>query len=447
MKKTNHSGLPCNPNAERMVLGFLILDDSQFEVIAESLTSDDFSLEAHQRLWRRMGDVHRRGARIDRITLHDELERHNEAESCGGLSYIISLDDTMPHFPNVDQYVAILKERSLLRKTIITLEAVVDRCMLAQDGATEVLAEAGTLLATLSEGSEKSGQWLNPGEVMQAHPGGLNGFLQPPNGGIGIPTPWAGLTKSLCGLHRGDLFLVAGRPSMGKSIVGMQLAQHAAMGGEGVAVFSLEMTKDSLVQRMIAATAGVDAQRLRTGKLDREERRRVTEAASAIEGLPLWIDDSRARTMPAITSALRKRMARATIRLVVIDHLQLMRGIGRFENNHQEFSEISHSLKHMAGQFDVTVILLSQLNRECEKASRRPHLADLKETGSLEEDADVVLFIHRPEQYNRQDPALRGQAEFIVGKQRNGPTGKLKMVFEHSYQRFVESATQEGGEE
>jgi replicative DNA helicase len=231
---------------------------------------------------------------------------------------------------------------------------------------------------------------------------------------------------------------------MGKSITAMQMAQHTAERGEGVAVFSLEMTKVDLVKRMISATAGVDFQSVRTGRMDREERRRAAEAADAIDTLPLWIDETRARTIPAITSALRKRIAKYAIRIVVIDHLQLMRGNGRFDTPHHEFSEISHALKHLAGQFDVTVILLSQLNRECEKANRRPNLADLRETGSLEEDADVVLFVHRPEQFNRQDPSLRGQAEFIIAKQRNGPTGKLKMTFEGKYQRFVESTESNG---
>jgi replicative DNA helicase len=234
---------------------------------------------------------------------------------------------------------------------------------------------------------------------------------------------------------------------MGKSIVAMQLAHHSAKHGEGVAVFSLEMTKESLVQRLIAAVGSVDAQQLRTGCLDKEERARVMEAVRAIESLPLWIDDTGARTMPAIISGLRKLMARNSIRVVVIDHMQLMKGVGRFESRHQELSEISHALKHLATRMEVTVILVSQLNRECEKSGRRPQLADLKETGSLEEDADIVMFVHRPEQYNRQDRTLHGQAEFIVSKHRNGPTGKRSMLFQEEFQRFVEVTNQEGIDE
>jgi len=319
--------------------------------------------------------------------------------------------------------------------------------MSAQDGASDILADAEAALSSLSNSGRGRTEWLNPGDVMKAHSGGLNGFLTPPNGGVGVATPWVKLTEYLCGLQRGDLFLVAGRPSMGKSIVGMQLAHCAAMAGNGVAVLSLEMSKESLVRRMISAVGSIDYQKLRTGKLDREERGRALAAATSVESLPLWIDDSHCRTIPAVTAALRRRIAESPTRVVVLDHLQLMKGMGRFEGRHQELSEISHSLKHLARQLDVTVILVSQLNRECEKEKRRPQLADLKETGSLEEDADVVLFIHRPEQFDRQDKSLRGKAEFIVGKQRNGPTGKLKMHFQHEFQRFTEVASELEGDE
>jgi replicative DNA helicase len=447
MNKRTENGLPCNVDAERFVLGSILLDYNQFELIAGTLSDDDFALEKHRRIWRRINDLNSRGEPIDRVTVADELTKHNELESCDGLTYLVSLDDGMPQIPNLDGYVRIVQEKSTLRRTIFAAQGLINRCTLASDGAEEILAEAEAMLSKLSEGRGKHGQWVNPGEVIKTYPGGLNAFIQPARGGIGVPTPWKSLDKATCGLHSGDLFLVAGRPSMGKSVVGMQIAYHAAMHGEDAAVFSLEMTKASLVRRLIAAVAPVDAQRLRIGCLDKEERARVAEAIGFIESLPLWIDDTRARTMPAVTSALRKLMARHPVRLVVIDHLQLMKGVGRFESRHQELSEISHALKHLAGQMGITVILLSQLNRECEKAARRPQLSDLKETGSLEEDADVVLFVHRPEQYNRQESALRGQAEFIVGKQRNGPTGKLAMLFQHEYQRFVEVTTEQGPDE
>lgn len=360
-------GLPRNLDAERWVLGSIMLDDAQFEIVADSLNDNDFSLEKHRRIWQRMTDLHGRGDAIDRVTLANELQKHSELESCDGIGYLVSLDDGLPQIYNLESYVRIVQENSVLRKTIYAAQALIERCMSARDGSQEILMEAEAALLKLSEAGAKHGQWMNPGEVMQAYPGGINAFMEPPRGGAGIATPWPGLTKVLCGLHRGDLFLVAGRPSMGKTIVGLAMGHHAAVHGEGVAVFSLEMAKDSLIRRLISAVGSVDAQRFRTGCLDREERRKVAEAASQIRAIPLWIDDTRARTISAVTSALRKLAAKHPVRSVIIDHLQLMKGVGRFESRHHELSEISHSLKHLAGQMDITVILLSQLNRECEK--------------------------------------------------------------------------------
>jgi replicative DNA helicase len=431
-------GLPRNLDAERFVLGSILLDGEQYALVSGALTSDDFSLEKHRRIFNRMGELHGRGEPIDRVTVHNELDRHKEAESCGGLSYLVSLDEGLPQIPNLDAYIRILREKSTLRRAIFAAQHLINRCFEATDGAAEILADAEALLSKLADGQQVHGQWLRPGEVIVAHPGGINAFMQPPRGGAGTPTPWPKLNDDLCGLHRGDLVLVAGRPSMGKSVIGMQLAHHTAACGEGAAVFSLEMTKDSLVRRLISAVGCIDAQRFRIGCLDREERRKAAEAMAQIESLPLFIDDTRARTMPAVTSALRKLIARHPVRLVIIDHLQLMKGAGRFESRHHELSEISHSLKHLAGELDVTIVLLSQLNRDCEKEARQPRLSDLRDSGSLEEDADVVLFVHRPEQFRRNDLTLKGKTDFIIGKQRNGPTGKRNMLFQHEFQRFVE---------
>ena len=399
-------------------------------------------MRPHRLIFRRMGDLNSRGEAIDRVTVVNELRRHSELESAGGLSAIVSLDDGIPQLPHLDRYVAILQEKSLLRRAIFAAEHLKNRCLMAQDGAGEILSDAEAMLNNLADGRQQHGQWLNPGQVMQNYPGGFNAFVNPPRGGTGIPTPWAKINSSTCGLHAGDLFIVGGRPSMGKSIIAMAIGHHAATLGHGAAIFSLEMTKESLVRRLISAIGSVDAQRLRAGCLDREERQCVAQAAAQIEDLPLYIDDTRARTIPTMTSALRKLKARHPVRLVVVDHLQLMCGMGRVESRHHELSAIAHSLKHLAGQFDVTVLLLSQLNRECEKSNRRPQLADLKESGSIEEDADIVMFVHRPEQFNREDRSLKGLAEFIIAKQRSGPVGKVKMLFQHSYQRFVETTDQ-----
>jgi replicative DNA helicase len=310
--------------------------------------------------------------------------------------------------------------------------------MAGTEDPDEIATEASVALAKLVDDGKEDGSWMKPGDVMRGYPGGINAFMEPPNGGIGIPTPWPKLTKALCGLQPGDLFLVAGRPSMGKSIVAMELAKHAATHGVGAAVFSLEMTREALVRRLISAEAGIDFQRLRTSAMSSEERRRAAEAAAHIAEIPLWINETGARTVSAITSSLRKRAVRDSVKLVVIDHLQLMKSAGRVESRHLELSEISHALKCWARKMGITVVLVSQLNRDCERANRLPQLADLKETGALEEDADVVLFVHRQEQYDREHPELHGLADFIIGKQRNGPIGKFRMSFQSQFQRFVE---------
>lgn len=352
----------------------------------------------------------------------------------------MDLTTGLPQFLKLDTHIRILQEKSTLRRTIAACEHLKNRCLLEDGNAQDILAEAEAVLGKLGDGHQQHGTWLTPAEVISSFPGGVNAFMSPNRGGSGVPAPWPALTATLCGLQKGELVLIAARPSMGKSVAAMQSAHHAAKRGHGVAFFSLEMTKEALVRRLISAIGNVDAQRLRSGMLNAEERGRALRAATEIDGLPLWIDDTRARTLPAITSALRRLRTQQSVEVVFIDHLQLMKSIGRTESRHQELSEISHSLKHLAVEFGLTVLLLSQLNRECEREKRRPQLSDLRECGSLEEDGDVVLFIHRPEQYNRQDASLRGIAEFIIAKQRNGPTGKLPMSFLHAYQRFEERA-------
>jgi replicative DNA helicase len=424
-------GLPANLDAERLVLGSILMEETLYPEVAAVLEVNDFSLEKHRRIMQRMGELYERGEHIDRVTVANELKKHGELER-DRVSYLCSLDQDLPRLANFDGYVRIVAEKSTLRRAIFTAEKIKNRCLLAEDNPAEILADAEALLAKLGEKRQPHGQWLNPGEVIASYPGGPNAFFTPTRGGSSVETPWPSVTAPLCGLQSGDLVLIAGRPSMGKSVAGMQIAHCAAKAEHGVAFFSLEMTKYSLIRRLIASVGGIDAQKLRSGTLTTEERVRAARAASEIRDLPLWIDDTRARTIPAVIAALRKLMAVHPVRLCVIDHLQLMKCVGRSESRHQELSEISHSLKHLAGEFGVTVVLLSQLNRDCEREKRRPQLADLKETGSLEEDADVVLFIHRPQQYNRQDPKLRGAAEFIIAKQRNGPTGKLNMLFQHA---------------
>ena len=433
-------GLPGNVDAERFVLGSVLLDDTVFDQVS-ILSSDDFSLEKHRRIYRRMGELQARGERIDRVTVYNELKKYGEAESCDGLSYLVSLDDGMPHIPNLDSYVRIVQEKAVLRHTIFAAQHLINRCSQAEDSAADILVDCQRTLDALSDETRKKGDWATPTEVVKNYPGGPHGFVTRKQGGIGIATPWPPVTETLGGgLHKGELLIGAGRPSMGKTVIAMQIAHKAAQNGHGVAVFSLEMSKESLTERLLCGVARVDYQKLRAGYLNGEEKDRLLSAAVDVETVPLHIDDTGARTLSAITAALRRLCAKTSIEVVVVDHLQLMKSGGNLqrEQRHHQLAEILHDFKHLAGKLGVAFVVLSQLNRLCEIENRPPQLSDLKETGAAEENADVVMFVHRPERYakNHDRADLRGHAEFIIAKQRNGPTGFKPMVFLDRFQLF-----------
>jgi len=437
--------LPANPDAERFVLGQIQLDGELFPEVAGALDPEDFSLEKHRRIFARMKDLYDRGEKIDRVTLSNELQKQRQIESVGGFSYLVSLDEGLPAVRNLDSYIRIVKEKSTLGRAMVACQRIIDDCANAQDEAEDILASATAVLERVRErGASNRSGWATAYDVARTN---LDALLPTRHTAAGMRTPWPHLTEMTSGFSPGDLVVVAGRPSMGKSVIGMQQALTTAQTGAAVAFVSLEMSKPSLVRRLIAGIARVDAHRARSGFLDEVERRRALEAAADLENLPLYIDDSGTHTPVAVSAALRKVRARAKIGLVVIDHLQLMRVTGRAESRHGELGEIVHGFKRLATQMECVVMILSQLNRTCEQERRRPTLADLKECGAIEEDADTVLFVHRPEMYKRDDRSLRGVAELIVAKQRNGPTGKIPLTFQHGYQIFEEATRGTGGDD
>ncbi|MCC6860279.1 MAG: replicative DNA helicase [Bryobacterales bacterium] len=432
-------GLPASLEAERFVLGSILLDGELYVQAAGVLEADDFSLESHRRIFTRMGELQERGENIDRITLANELMRHSQLESCGGLSYLVSLDDGLPRISNLDSYIRIVKDKSTLRRVIMSSQQLINRCLIGEESPEEILAGAEETLLRLSDAQIRSGL-VRPRQVIEEYQGGLNAFLDPSKRIKGISTGYTKLDEMTGGLHRGELVILAARPSMGKTALALNIAQHVSVKlKKAVAVFSLEMSKESLLTRMLCSLARVDGQRFRIGYLDAEERRRLQAAATELVETPLYIDDTAGANLMDIHAKIRRlQQSEREVGLVVVDYLQLMSGRGRFENRNQEISSISRGFKLLAKELNVPMLVLSQLSRapETRQGDHRPQLSDLRESGSIEQDADVVAFIFRPEFYRRDDESLRGLAEVMVAKQRNGPVGKVDLTFLHQYTKF-----------
>jgi replicative DNA helicase len=435
-------GLPCNLDAERFVLGSIMMDDAQFVQVAGALQADDFSLEKHRRIFQRMGELSERAERIDRVTVANELLRYNELESCDGLTYLVSLDDGLPHIYNLDSYVRIVKDKSILRRIIFTSQHLMNRCLVAEEDPEQILAGAEESLLKLGDSRMKTGL-ASPAQVIEDYQGGLNAFLDPSKRIKGISTGYTRLDEMSGGLHAGELIILAARPSMGKTALALNIAQHVATRlNETVAIFSLEMSKESLLTRMLCATARVDSQRFRAGYLNQDERRKLQAAVAQLVEAPLFIDDTAGASLMEMHAGLRRLQQQRKLGLVVVDYLQLMSGRGRFENRNQEISTISRGMKLLAKELHVPMLVLSQLSRapETRQGDHRPQLSDLRESGSIEQDADLVAFIFREEVYKRDREDLRGLAELIVAKQRNGPIGKIDLVFLHQLTKFENRA-------
>jgi replicative DNA helicase len=443
---TTEKGLPTNVDAERFVLGSIMLDDSLYIQAAGELEPDDFSLDKHRRIFRRMGELQERGETIDRITIANELMKFNELEACDGITYLVSLDDGLPQIPNLDAYIRIVKDKAVLRRIIFASQHMMNRALLGEEEPDEILSGAEETLLKLGEARVKSGL-LDPGQILQDYEGGINAFLDPSKRIKGISTGFAKFDELTGGLHGGDLCIVAARPSMGKTALALNIAQHVALKlKQTVAIFSLEMSRESLLTRMLCSAARVDSQRFRAGYLTQEERRKLNHALHELVEAPLYIDDTPGIHMMDIHAKLRRLQAERKLGLVIVDYLQLMGARGRFENRNQEVSALSRGMKQLAKEMNVPMMVLSQLSRavETRQGDHRPQLSDLRESGSIEQDADVVGFIFREEVYHREREDLRGLAELIIAKQRNGPVGTVNLVFLHAQTKFENRAEDTG---
>ena len=443
MATTDYSlahSLPANVEAKRSILGAILLDNLAYNQAAEHLKPEDFSLDSHRRLYTRMVDLAESSRPIDMITLVEELERSKELEAIGDVGYISGLVDGVPDRPSIEHYIKIVRDKALLRGLIHAANAAIARAAEQSDPAEEVLNDAEAAIFQLSEKRIGRG-FMDVQEIVKESFGSVDALLQRGQRITGLATHYTDLDEMTSGFQRSDLVIIAARPSMGKTAFALNIAENAAIEDQKVVgVFSLEMSREALLLRLLCSRARVDSHKMRTGSLWRDDMTKVVRAMEDLAHAPIFIDDTPGIAMSEMRAKARRLMqSQGRLDLLIVDYLQLMSGGGkRYENRTQEVSAISRGLKGLAKELRVPVIALSQLSRapESRGGDHRPQLSDLRESGSIEQDADVVAFIFREEVYKQDDPDLQGKAELIIAKQRNGPTGKVSLAFLKNSTRF-----------
>ncbi len=428
---------PQNLEAESSVLGGILLDNEAINRVLELIMPEDFYRESHRKIFRAMIGLSDRNEPIDIITLSDSLKARGELEAVGGAAYLASLNDFVPTAANIAYYARIVREKAILRQLISAATEIATRGFEDQGNVDEFLDAAEKVIFDISEKKVKS-SFMKLGDMMKDSIKMVERLYERKEMVTGVPTGFKDLDKLTSGLQPSDLIVVAGRPSMGKTAFCLNIATHAAFAGTGVAIFSLEMAKEQLGLRMLCCEARVDNSKVRSGYLADREFPKLVMAAGRLAEAPIYIDDTPAISVLELRAKAR-RLARdreKKLGLIVVDYLQLMRGMGTANNREQEISEISRSLKALAKELAMPVIAISQLNRRVEdRADRRPMMADLRESGAIEQDADVIAFIYRDEVYNQKSDD-RGKAEVIVAKQRNGPIDTVRLAFLSEYTRF-----------
>jgi replicative DNA helicase len=428
-------GLPSNVEAERSILGAILLDNAVCNQAIELLRRDDFFLDSHRRIFDKMVALSERLMPIDLITLSDELRRAGEFEQIGGATYIASLIDGVPRTDTIEPYAKLVKQKSMLRKLISASQQIVSLAFEEEDDADMIIDKAERMIFEIAEDRVRQGfQYI--GDVAHRRLEQIEQMAGRPEMITGVPTGFTDFDRMTSGLQRQELIVIAARPSMGKTALALNMAQYAAKNANVVGIFSLEMSAEQLVSRLLCSEARVDAHRLRTGYLNREEWARLADALRRLCETKVFIDDSAAVSVMEMRAKCRRLKAEHGLDMLIVDYLQLMAGRGRIESRQQEVSQISRDLKGLAKELDIPVVALSQLSRAPEQRSEhKPQLSDLRESGAIEQDSDVVCFIYREELYNPTDEN-QGTAELIIGKQRNGPTGMVQLAFLKEFTRF-----------
>ena len=443
-------GLPASIDAERSILGAILLENMCFNEAAERLAAEDFALDSHKRIFARMTELMESSRAVDIVTLAEELARRKEVEAVGGVAYLASLTEGLPRRLSIEEYVRIVKDKSLLRQVIgICSSAIVEAGDQSVD-ALDILNSAESKLLEVTERGITNGFAGIP-EIVRDSFGTIDNLYKQGHEVTGLATHFVDFDRMTSGLQPSELIIIAARPSMGKTAWAINIAQNAAIQGQKtVAVFSLEMSKESLLRRMLASQALVDSQKIQKGFLGRDEHDKLTVALADLVEAKIFIDDTPGISLTEMRAKIRRlKQMKGSLDLVVIDYLQLMSaspssgGARRYENRTQEVSAISRGLKALAKEMKVPVIALSQLSRASEQrgGDKKPMLSDLRESGSIEQDADVVAFIHRESYYDRDEngqpnPETENKAEIIISKQRNGPTGSVHLAYVSRCTRF-----------
>ena len=435
---SSHKLPPQHIEAEQSILGGILIENEAINRVTEILDGDDFYREAHRKIFNALINLSERDEPADLITLTNELRKIDQLDSIGGASYLASLIDSVPTAANIQYYAKIVKEKAILRKLIQTSTEIITQSYEDRGDVEVFLDEAERSIFEISEKRVRP-SFYPIREIVKESFATIEKLFKKKEAVTGVPSGFKELDRMTAGFQPSDLVIIAGRPSMGKTAFCLDVAEYAAIDNKiPVAIFSLEMSKEQLVIRMLCSQAHVEGTRLRTGYLNESDWPKLTIAAGSLSESPIFIDDTAALSVLEMRAKARRLKADHGLGMVIVDYLQLMKGRARVESRQQEISEISRSLKALAKELAIPVIAVSQLSRKTEeRTGNRPQLSDLRESGAIEQDADLILFIYRDEVYNRDpDNPNRGKAEVIIGKQRNGPIGKIDLAFLDKFTSF-----------
>ncbi len=433
---------PQNIEAEQWVLGALILDSDALPQAMEMLESEeDFYKDSHRRIYKAMLELFNKGEPIDIITLSEYLKRSNELDLVGGITYLSFLANNILTSANIRYHSRIVREKAILRRLLSSATQIITKVYDDELEADEMVDYAEKIIFDIAEKRVKTSSFSSIKEVIKDTFATIERIYQKKEALSGIPSGFKDLDALTSGFQRGDLIVIGGRPGMGKTAFALNIAQYVAINvKEPVAFFSLEMSKEQIALRMLCSESMVNSSKIRRNDLSTEEWQRLIRAAGKLADAPIFIDDSSGISVLDIRAKARRlKLEQKNLGLIILDYLQLMRGRGNFERREQEISDISRSLKALAKELKVPVIALSQLNRGVEqRPNKRPVLADLRESGAIEQDADLIIFLYREEVYKKNDPSIRNKAEILVEKQRNGPIGIIPLTYLADCTRFVD---------